>query len=163
MRRCAQPQEIIMTENNDVVEIFTDGACSGNPGPGGWGAVMRYKSTEKHLSGAMDHTTNNQMEVMAAIQALAVLKRPCKVIITTDSKYVQQGITNWIFNWQKNGWKTAAKKPVKNMELWQQLLELVNKHQVTWEWVKGHNGHPENELADTLAVEAMQTLVREKN
>jgi ribonuclease HI len=144
--------------DNEIIEIFTDGACSGNPGPGGWGVVMRYKGVEKTLSGAANHTTNNQMELQAAIEGLAALKRPCKVVLTTDSKYVQQGITQWIHNWEKNGWKTASKDPVKNADLWKRLLELVRKHDVTWQWVKGHSGHPENELADTLAVEAMQRL-----
>jgi len=148
-----------MTEiEKEIVDIFTDGACSGNPGPGGWGVVLRYKGKEKTLSGGSEQTTNNQMELTAAIEGLAALKRPCKVNLTTDSRYVQQGITNWIFNWQKNGWKTAAKEPVKNAELWQKLLVFAQKYDITWHWVKGHSGHPENELADELAVQAMQRI-----
>jgi len=134
------------------VEIFTDGACSGNPGVGGWGAILRYGKKEKELSGGSQDTTNNQMELMATIQSLKALKGKCLVDITTDSSYVKDGITKWIFNWKKNGWKTAAKKPVKNMELWQELDEMVQKHEVSWHWVKGHAGHPENERADSLAV-----------
>lgn len=140
------------------VEVFTDGACSGNPGPGGWGAIMRYGKTEKELSGGMENTTNNQMELMATIEALRALKRKCEVSITTDSSYVKDGITKWIFNWKKNNWKTAAKKPVKNQELWQQLDDMVRKHDVSWHWVKGHAGHPENERADALAVAEVQKI-----
>ncbi len=134
-----------------AVKIFTDGACKGNPGPGGWGAVLRYGDAEKQLCGGEAETTNNRMELMAAIQALAALNRACDVSLTTDSQYVRKGITEWLKNWKKNGWKTAAKKPVKNADLWQQLDEQVQRHNVQWHWVKGHSGHPENELADQLA------------
>ena len=133
------------------VEIFTDGACKGNPGPGGWGAVMRSGATEKEISGGEAQTTNNRMEMTAAIEALNALKRPCQVTIYTDSKYVMDGITKWVFGWQKNGWKTADRKPVKNAELWQALLAAAAPHKVSWQWVKGHAGHPENERADQLA------------
>lgn len=133
------------------VEIYTDGACSGNPGPGGWGAILRFKGVEKELSGGDPETTNNRMEMMAAIRALEALKRPCMVDIYTDSSYVRDGITKWIFGWQKRGWKTADKKPVKNVELWQRLLEALRPHKVEWHWVKGHAGHPENERCDELA------------
>ncbi|MCW8882451.1 MAG: ribonuclease HI [Sedimenticola sp.] len=137
-----------MTER---VEIFTDGACKGNPGPGGWGALMRYKGKERQLYGGEPATTNNRMELQAVISALEALTRPTSVKITTDSKYVQNGITEWINNWKRNGWKTAAKKPVKNSDLWQRLDQLVASHDIRWAWVKGHSGHPENELADCLA------------
>jgi len=139
-----------------TVEIYTDGACSGNPGPGGWGAILRYNGVEKELSGAEDHTTNNRMELMAAIVALETLKRPCNVVLHTDSKYVMHGITEWMHNWKKNGWKTAAKKPVKNAELWQRLDEATHRHDIRWAWVKGHAGHPENERADELARTAIK-------
>ncbi|OSQ49202.1 ribonuclease HI [Thalassospira alkalitolerans] len=141
-----------MTEDQDnLVEIYTDGACSGNPGPGGWGAIMRFRGMEKEMSGGDPETTNNRMEMMAAISALEALKRPCIVNIYTDSSYVCDGITKWIFGWQKRGWKTAGKKPVKNVELWQRLLEATKIHKVEWHWVKGHAGHPENERCDELA------------
>jgi ribonuclease HI len=133
------------------VDIWTDGACSGNPGPGGWGALLRFGEHEKELYGGELETTNNRMELMAAIMSLNELKRPCEVHLHTDSKYVQGGILEWMFNWKKNGWKTAAKKPVKNAELWQQLDEARSRHQVKWHWVKGHAGIPENEKADELA------------
>ncbi|WP_245365597.1 ribonuclease HI [Neorhizobium galegae] len=133
------------------VEIFTDGACSGNPGPGGWGAILRYGETLKELYGGEADTTNNRMELLAAITALNALKTPCEVSLHTDSKYVMDGISKWIFGWKKNGWKTADKKPVKNGELWQQLDAANQRHKVTWHWVKGHAGHPENERADELA------------
>lgn len=133
------------------VEVFTDGACSGNPGPGGWGAVLRYGDTEKELSGGEAETTNNRMELMAAIAALEALTRPMDVTLTTDSTYVKDGITKWIHGWKRNGWKTAAKKPVKNADLWQRLELATEKHQIEWAWVKGHAGHPENERADELA------------
>ena len=141
------------------VEIFTDGACKGNPGPGGWGAVLRYGDKEKHLYGGEKETTNNRMELLAAIEALAALKRSCPVILTTDSQYVRKGITEWIAGWRKNGWKTAAKKPVKNADLWQRLDELSALHQVDWRWVKGHSGHEENELADELANRGVEQIV----
>lgn len=134
-----------------VVEIWTDGACSGNPGPGGWGALLRYGDKEKVLYGGQAETTNNQMELKAAIEALNALKKPCTVELTTDSQYVKGGMTGWIFGWKKNGWKTANKKPVKNVELWQALDEAVSRHKVNWHWIKGHAGHSENEKADELA------------
>ena len=133
------------------VEIFTDGACSGNPGPGGWGAVLRYRDTEKDLSGGEAATTNNRMEMMAAIMALEALKRPSKVELYTDSNYLRDGIMKWIHGWKRNGWKTADKKPVKNVDLWQRLERAIERHDVTWHWVRGHAGHPENERADALA------------
>jgi len=136
---------------NQAVEIFTDGACKGNPGPGGWGALLRYGKHERRLYGGERQTTNNRMELMAVIQGLKALKRPSRVRVTTDSQYVKQGITQWIHNWKRNGWKTAARKPVKNADLWQALDAESVKHQVEWHWVKGHAGHVENELADRLA------------
>jgi ribonuclease HI len=140
-------------------EIYTDGACRGNPGPGGWAAVLRYKGHEKILYGAEPLTTNNRMELMAAICALESLKRPCRVRLTTDSQYVQKGITEWMANWKRNGWKTAARKPVKNVDLWQRLDTVISGHQIRWEWVRGHSGHPENELADELANKAIDELL----
>ena len=135
------------------VEIFTDGACSGNPGPGGWGAILRYNGREKELSGGEKNTTNNRMELTAVIKALEGLKEPCKVTLTTDSKYVSDGINQgWAASWQKNGWRKADKKPALNPDLWQQLLDLLDIHDVTIVWVKGHAGHPENERCDQLAV-----------
>ncbi len=148
-----------MTTSNKV-EIFTDGACRGNPGPGGWGALLRYNGSDKSISGAEADTTNNRMEMTAVIEALKTLKRPCEVVITTDSKYVKDGITQWIENWKKRGWKTAARKPVKNIDLWQAMDELVNKHDVTWHWVKGHSGHIENEHVDDLATSAIDDLLK---
>jgi ribonuclease HI len=133
------------------IEIFTDGACSGNPGPGGWGAILRFNGTSKELSGGEAETTNNRMELMAAIEALNALKEPCQVSMHTDSKYVMDGISSWIHGWKRNGWRTADKKPVKNAELWQALDEANRRHKVTWNWVKGHAGHDENERADELA------------
>ena len=137
------------------VEIFTDGACKGNPGPGGWGAILRYGTTEKEIYGASKNTTNNIMELTAVIESLKNLKKPCELIITTDSKYVKNGITEWIHNWKKNGWRTAAKKEVKNKELWIELDENVSLHDLEWFWVKGHSGNHYNEIADKLAVNAM--------
>ena len=137
------------------VEIFTDGACSGNPGPGGWGAILRHGTTVKEMSGGEAETTNNRMELLAAITALNALKSACEVDLHTDSKYVMDGISKWIFGWKKNGWKTADKKPVKNAELWQALDQANQRHKVKWHWVKGHAGHPENERADALAREGM--------
>jgi len=133
------------------VEIYSDGACRGNPGPGGWGALMRCDGHEKSLFGGEPLTTNNRMEMLAAIRALEALKQECNVVITTDSEYLRKGMTEWISGWKARGWKTAARKPVKNMDLWQQLDELVGKHQVEWRWVRGHTGHPGNEAADQLA------------
>jgi ribonuclease HI len=140
-------------------EIFTDGACRGNPGRGGWGAVLRYKGHEKTLYGAEPLTTNNRMELTAAIHALESLKRPCRVRLTTDSQYVQKGITGWMAKWKRNGWKTAANKPVKNADLWQRLDEAVAGHEIRWIWVRGHSGHPENERADELANKAIDELL----
>lgn len=134
-----------------VVEIFTDGACRGNPGPGGWGALLRFNGSEKKLYGGEHNTTNNRMELMAAIKALQALTRASRVVLTTDSQYVRKGITEWMTNWKKNGWKTAAKKPVKNADLWRELDSLAGQHHVDWHWVKGHSGHAENEEADALA------------
>ena len=136
------------------VEIFTDGACKGNPGPGGWGAILRTGPHEKELSGGDPATTNNRMELMAAIMALRALKEACEVTLHTDSKYVIDGITSWVFGWQRNGWKNAAKKPVANADLWQDLLAAARPHRIAWTWVKGHAGHPENERADRLASDA---------
>ncbi len=138
-----------MTEG--VVEIYSDGACRGNPGPGGWGAILRFNGTEKELFGGEPATTNNKMELTAVIRALEALTRPSKVHVYTDSQYVQKGIKEWIHGWKRNGWKTAAKEPVKNKELWIELDELRKKHEIEWHWVKGHAGHPENERADALA------------
>lgn len=149
--------------NLSVVELYTDGACRGNPGPGGWGVIMRYQATEKELSGHEAHTTNNRMELMAAIKGLEALKRPSKVALTTDSEYVKKGITEWIHQWKKRQWRNSAGKPVKNKELWEQLDELASKHQVEWHWVRGHAGHPENERADDLAVLAIDQLLNQEN
>ena len=140
------------------VEIFTDGACSGNPGPGGWGAILRHGKTEKELSGGEVETTNNRMEMTAVIEALRVLKSPCIVELYTDSKYVIQGITEWLPSWKARGWKTASKEPVKNADLWVRLDELASKHDLSWHWVRGHDGHPENERADALANRGVQSL-----
>lgn len=140
-----------------VVHIFADGACSGNPGPGGWGAVLKCPELglEKQLSGAEKNTTNNRMELRAVIEALRALKVSCDVVVTTDSRYVVDAfLKNWLGSWQRNGWRTASKQPVKNIELWKELLEAASKHQVAWKWIRGHNGHPENEIADSLAVQA---------
>lgn len=144
-----------MTES---VEIFTDGACRGNPGPGGWGALLRYGDVEKTLHGGEQHTTNNRMELMAVIQALEALKKPCKISLYSDSKYVLGGITEWMENWKKRNWKTASKKPVQNVELWQRLDALAVQHEIDWHWVKGHSGHRENEIADQLANQGIDEL-----
>ncbi|MGQ3887407.1 ribonuclease HI [Legionella sp. CNM-1927-20] len=134
-----------------TVEIFTDGACKGNPGPGGWGALLRYNGQEKKIYGGETLTTNNRMELTAAIKALQALKRPCTVELYTDSQYLRQGMTLWLTGWKKNGWRNSKREPVKNADLWIQLDELANQHKINWHWVKGHNGHYENELADALA------------
>ena len=137
--------------DKEEIDIYTDGACKGNPGQGGWGAILQYKDSVKEISGYSEHTTNNIMELTAVIESLKALKRPCSVILTTDSKYVKNGITQWIHNWKKNGWKTANKKPVKNKELWILLDEAITNHNIDWQWIKGHSGHPQNERADELA------------
>ena len=144
-----------MTSADDKrIRIATDGACKGNPGPGGWGAVIRWGTRELLLSGGEDPTTNNRMELMAAIEALTALKRPCRVDLSTDSTYVRDGITKWIHGWKKNGWRNAAKKPVANADLWQALESAAARHDVAWHWVKGHSGHPDNDIADQLASDA---------
>ncbi len=147
-----------MMAAEEAVEIFTDGACKGNPGAGGWGALLQFNGKERELCGGEAHTTNNRMELMAAIRALEALKRPCRVILHTDSKYVQQGISEWVHNWKQRGWKTADKKPVKNEDLWRQLDELAQRHRVQWVWVKGHAGHHGNERADQLANKGIEQL-----
>jgi ribonuclease HI len=141
-----------------IVEIFTDGACSGNPGPGGWGAILRYGGVEKELNGGEPATTNNRMEMMAAIMAIEAVKRPCEIHLHTDSEYLRQGITTWIHGWKARGWKTADKKPVKNVDLWQRLEHAIGTHDVHWHWVKGHSGHVENERADELARLAIRQM-----
>lgn len=138
------------------VEIFTDGACKGNPGPGGWGAVIRYGKHEKEISGGEADTTNNRMELRAVIEALKILIEPCRITLYTDSKYVLDGMTKWIEGWQRNGWKNASKQPVRNADLWHDLIEAAARHEIAWEWVKGHSGHPENERADRLASDAAE-------
>jgi len=148
-----------LTTTSTTIEIFTDGACKGNPGPGGWGALLRYQGKEKSLFGGELDTTNNRMEMMAVIEALRNLKRPCEIKITTDSVYVKNGITSWIMGWKQRGWKTAAKKPVKNVDLWKQLDEEVAKHKIEWHWVKGHSGHRENEIADDLANQGVDQVL----
>jgi ribonuclease HI len=140
------------------VEIFTDGACRGNPGPGGWGALLRFGDDEKELCGGEAETTNNRMELMAVIQALSALKRPCDVVLTSDSTYVLKGIQEWMPSWKKRGWKTAAKKPVKNVDLWKLLDDAIQGHTIDWRWVKGHSGHAENEIADQLANRGIDEL-----
>ena len=144
------------------VEIFTDGACRGNPGPGGWGALLRYGGVEKELFGGEAQTTNNRMEMTAAIQALAALREPCHVVLTTDSEYLRKGISEWLPNWKRNGWRTAAKKPVKNADLWQALDSEAQRHQVDWHWVRGHAGHRENEIADQLANRGTDQVMRRR-
>jgi ribonuclease HI len=146
--------------NDTQVEAFTDGACRGNPGPGGWGVLLRYKNHEKQLYGGEQDTTNNRMELLAAIMALENLKRSCRVSLTTDSQYVKKGITEWIQNWIKRDWKTATKKPVKNVDLWQRLHAATEKHQVEWKWVKGHSGHTENEMVDDLANQGLESILQ---
>lgn len=139
----------------EPVEIFTDGACRGNPGPGGWAAILRYKDTEKELYGREDHTTNNRMELMAAISALEALTRPCQVRLLTDSQYVKRGVTEWLSSWKARNWKTASKSPVKNSDLWMRLDVAAARHQIEWKWVRGHSGHDENERVDALARQAI--------
>ena len=141
--------------SNNKVIVFTDGGCRGNPGPGGWGALLRFGDHEKEIYGYEEETTNNRMELMAAIRSLEILSRECTIVLTTDSQYVRQGITEWMDGWKKRGWKTAAKKPVKNKDLWQRLDEAVQQHDIDWQWVKGHSGHEGNERADDLANRAM--------
>ena len=148
-----------MSGKTEIVEIFTDGACSGNPGPGGWGVVLRWRGHEKEIYGGEKETTNNRMELMAAIQGLGALTRGSRAAIYTDSKYVKDGITEWIENWKRNGWRTAAKKPVKNEDLWRQLDAALTGHDVDWHWIKGHAGHPENERADALARRGIEEAV----
>lgn len=145
-----------------TIEIFTDGACKGNPGPGGWGVLLRLGPHEKTLYGGELQTTNNRMELTAAIRGLEALKRPAQVVLTTDSEYVMKGIQEWMPNWKKRGWKTASKQPVKNADLWQELDNLVSQHEVQWRWVKGHSGHPENELADELANLGVEKILAER-
>jgi ribonuclease HI len=143
----------------EKVSIFTDGACRGNPGPGGWGVILRAGDHEKELFGAEPQTTNNRMELTAAINGLEALKRPCDVTLTTDSQYVRQGITEWLAAWKRRGWKTADRKPVKNQDLWERLEQATHRHKVHWHWIKGHSGHPENERADMLANRAIDELL----
>lgn len=150
-----------MTEMPTVI-IATDGACKGNPGPGGWGAILRFGDRERELSGSDPDTTNNRMELTAAIRALNALKRPCRVTLSTDSSYVKDGITRWVKGWQRNGWRNAAKQPVKNVELWQELLLAVAPHQINWQWVKGHAGDPDNERADKLASDAALNAMKDR-
>lgn len=147
--------------NQFQVEAFTDGACSGNPGPGGWGVLLRYKDKEKQLYGGEAYTTNNRMELLAAIIALETLIRPCQVCLTTDSQYVKQGITQWITQWKQRDWKRPNHEPVKNADLWQRLDTVTQKHQVEWLWIKGHNGHPDNEIADQLAHQGIKLILSE--
>jgi len=146
------------SDDNLWVEIFSDGACSGNPGPGGWGTILRFGNSEKELSGSEPETTNNRMELMGAIAGLEALKRPCKVRITTDSQYLKKGMTEWIDGWIKRGWKNTQKKPVANRDLWERLLELTAPHHIEWHWVRGHDGHAENERCDELARTAIVNL-----
>ena len=151
-----------MTAELTQVEIFTDGACKGNPGPGGWGVIIRSGTREKELSGGEPLTTNNRMELLAAIKGLESLTRPCRVALYTDSIYVRDGITRWVHGWLKNGWRTADRKPVKNAELWQELLDAAEPHRIEWRWVKGHSGHPENDRADALACAAANQFMKRR-
>jgi ribonuclease HI len=146
------------SSNKKIVEIFTDGACSGNPGPGGWGAVLRYGDVEKEMNGGEPATTNNRMELMAAIMAIEAVKRPCEIHLHTDSEYLRNGIMTWIHSWKARNWRTADKKPVKNVDLWQRLEKAIETHNVHWHWVKGHSGHIENERADELARLAIRQM-----
>ena len=162
--QCQRPRSIPLndqtpnTTNHENVFLFTDGACSGNPGPGGWGALLRYRGHEKELSGGETDTTNNRMELLAVIHGLEALKRPIRVRICTDSQYVMKGITEWIVAWKRRDWKTADRQPVKNVDLWQRLEAALSPHQVEWEWVRGHSGHPENERVDQLARDVVSRL-----
>lgn len=142
----------------DKVVIYTDGACRGNPGPGGWGAILKYNGREKELFGGEANTTNNRMELLAAIKALEILKRPCTVVLSTDSQYLRKGITEWLAQWKRRNWRTANKKPVKNIDLWQRLEQAAAVHEIQWEWIKGHSGHPGNEHADQLANRAIDEM-----
>jgi ribonuclease HI len=148
-----------VNDSDNIVDAYTDGACSGNPGPGGWGAILRWRGHEKELSGGEPQTTNNRMELMAAIIAIETLKRAARVRVHTDSMYLKDGITKWLPSWKKRGWKTADKKPVKNVDLWQRLEKAIEQHDVSWHWVRGHAGHPENERADALARAAIAAMV----
>lgn len=148
-----------MSVASGEVIVHTDGACSGNPGPGGWGVILEWNDHRRELKGGEPHTTNNRMELMAAIMALETLKRPCTVHVHTDSQYLRDGITKWIFSWKRNGWKTADKKPVKNQDLWQRLEAATHKHKIHWKWIKGHSGHEENERADELANRAIDEML----
>ncbi len=148
-----------MEQKDAIVEIYTDGACRGNPGPGGWSALLRYQGKERELFGAEPYTTNNRMELMAAIAALEALRRPCQVILHTDSRYLKRGVTEWLPCWIQRGWRTASRKPVKNLDLWQRLLQAMARHQIQWEWVRGHSGHPENDRVDQLANRAMEQML----
>ena len=146
---------------SELITIYTDGACRGNPGPGGWAAILRYRDRESVVRGADPKTTNNRMELQAAVSALQTLKRPCTVSLTTDSRYLMDGIRHWLPNWKRNGWQTAAKKPVKNTDLWRILDDLTTQHDITWHWVRGHSGHPDNERADGLANQAIDDLLND--
>ena len=146
---------------SELITIYTDGACRGNPGPGGWAAILRYRDRESVVRGADPKTTNNRMELQAAVSALQTLKRPCTVSLTTDSRYLMDGIRRWLPNWKRNGWQTAAKKPVKNTDLWRILDDLTTQHDITWHWVRGHSGHPDNERADGLANQAIDDLLND--
>lgn len=148
-----------MTDNDDLVELYTDGACKGNPGPGGWGVLLRFQGKEKELFGGEAQTTNNRMELMAVIAGLTALKRACRVVVYTDSQYVKKGISEWIHNWKRRGWMTAAKEPVKNADLWQALDAGCQGHEIEWRWVRGHSGHEFNERADSLANQGVQSIL----
>lgn len=149
-----------MTSDNFTVELFTDGACRGNPGPGGWGVFLRCKEEERSFYGGEPYTTNNRMELMAAIKGLSALKQDCKVVLTTDSNYLRRGVTEWMLNWKKNHWRTSSKQPVKNVDLWKQLDALVSHFEIRWLWVRGHSGHRENDIADALANRGIDELIK---